>query len=168
MDDKKPTLPIHEWLAVCLVSLIMLTISVVSHISWKSKTVESTFDLKEEQVEVFVEGAVPAPQSYIVKKGTRLRDIIAMADLSPEAHPSKLKLDAKVRDGQVVKVPTRPMITIFIEGAVLSTGPLQVPKGTTYADLLDKLTFKPGANLKPLQKKAKLKDGACVTIPQRN
>ena len=167
MDDKKPRLPIHEWLAVCMVCFAMLFIIFVSQITWKSdspKIIESSIAIKEELVEVFVEGAVLSPHSHIVKKGARLRDVLALVSLSPDAQIDKLKLHAKVRDGQTVKVPRIPMITIFVEGAIEEVGPLRIPKGSSLSDLIEILKFKEGADLRPLQKKRKLREGETVKI----
>lgn len=48
------------------------------------------------------------------------------------------------------KSPSMPL-TIYVEGAVKNKGPVQVPKGATYADLLRLVDFLPEADLSAFQ-----------------
>ena len=102
---------------------------------------------------------------YQIKKGAVLKELLALAEVSTEADLRKLKDTAKLRNGQVIKVPKLAMLRIYLEGAVDHPRSLYVQKGTRLVDLLDKVKFAEGADLKILNRKRRLKDEEVIHIP---
>lgn len=114
--------------------------------------------------EVRVEGAVKQPGKVRVNAGSTLRDVMAQVEITSEADLKRLKLDTKVRHGQIIKVPAHKMIEVTITGAVENPGQYRLPSGTTVAELTKFVTFSPDANLPKIRKK-RLKHGDAIEIP---
>lgn len=115
-------------------------------------------------IEVTVEGAVEHPGPYSLQKNAPLRELLDQAKPLPLADLKRMNLDSKLRQGQVVHVKSKEMITIYLEGAVLVPGAHQFPKGTKLSDLKDQALFLPQADLHVLNKKRKLKPNEVLTI----
>jgi hypothetical protein len=166
----KPTLKIHEWLAVML---IIGLLAFLTAISWVNQKYPSTIEtgaphfIASQELDITVQGAVEHPGRHIVKKGTTVREALALVGVLPEADLRRLKLDAKVRRNQVIKVPKMAMITVMLEGAVAQPGPVLVPRGSQLMDLIDKVALQETADVDKLRKKRRLKDGEIIVVPTK-
>jgi len=123
-----------------------------------------THDLNNQTVHVTVKGAVRQEGSYELKKGALMEDVLALAEPLPEAELSKLKLESRLRNNQVVKVPKESRIKVHIEGAVVKPGILQIKQGTLVKDLLELLTFLPEADIEKLNRKRRLRDQEVIHV----
>lgn len=160
-------LPFHEWLIICLLIATLLMLSFIIFF-WRkdvSPPIAATYELNSEIISVTISGAVKKPGPYDLKKGTLLKELLERAQPLPEANLERLKMNSKLRDGQVVKIAGQKWITIHLEGAVEQQGPMQVKLGTQLQDLPELVTFAPEADLSKLQKKRRLKDEEVIIVP---
>lgn len=106
-QEQKPHLPIHEWLAVAFLVGLLLSLTILS-LFFTEHTIPdqqgTLHHVVDQDIEVFVEGAVEKPGSYIVKRGTLVKDVVALAVPNGDANLQPLKLNNKLRKGQTVKV----------------------------------------------------------------
>lgn len=161
-------LPVHEWLAVIAFCLIMLALTALALFRVPTYHLEpsgSIHYLVAQQIEVTITGAVEHPGSFQMPTGSRVADLLERAKPLPEANLSKVNLNSKLRDGRTIKIPTVPMITIYLEGAVVQPGPVLVKKGTRMEDLRHSISFLEKADLAVLGKRRKLKEGEIICIP---
>lgn len=168
--DMDRALPLHEWLIIFLLIALMSMIVLVT--TWKGLPARTVVlgephHLISPTIDVQVEGAVEKPGLLTLKRGSCLQDALLMTSPLPEADLKGLKLKKALRDGQVIRVPRKRLITIFLEGAVQNPGPLQVWEGTKREELLTQIAFLPEADLKSLKKKQKLNDQEIVIVTLR-
>jgi hypothetical protein len=162
-------LPFHEWLIVVLIVALMLTLTVVTWV-WEDSSLPATSGehiLYSNKIKVSVLGAVEKPGSYTLKKGDTLRDLLLLAQPLPHADMSKLKSSARLKNKQEILVPSHAVITVYVEGAVLYPGPVQVLKETKLSDLGAHVQLLPHADLSVLKKKRRLKNDELIYIPNR-
>lgn len=170
-DQEKPHLPIHEWVAVVtILGFMAILTGLTAFDSSPSSPVITGVPhyLTDPNIEVYIQGAVERSGVYTVPRGALVSDLLELAKPEGDADLTKLKLQSKLRKGQLVKVPKLAMLTVYLEGAVETPGALKIPKGTRLEELpnLAKLTAE--ANLKPLQKKRRLKDGEVIHISSQS
>ena len=160
-------LPPHEWVIIALLIVTVCLLSVVTFFHKKEQfpSVGPIVELSTETIQVTVKGEVVHSGVHEVKRGMRLKELLAMAVTTPEADLSRLKLNSKLREGQVVKVPAQVWITIYLEGAVKEAGPLKLRKGTKVEELLEQITLLPEGDPSKLKKKRLLKDQEVIVVP---
>lgn len=165
--EEKGRLAVHEWLAIVSIISFMAMITFVS-VSRRDAEVEENIPhyLTPQEFSVLIEGAVENPGSYQVKVGSTLQEVISLAKPRLEADLRKIKGAKPVRNGQVIKIPSREMIEIVVNGAVAVPGKQIVPKGTRLCDLGNCVALTPDADLKSLAKKRFLKDKEEIFVPQ--
>lgn len=167
MTDRK--LPFHEWIIIVLIVLIMISLTLVTHFnSHLMPSLNEEKHLFSNEVEVHIQGAVSKPGSYTLKKGSTIKDLLLLAEPLSDADLSKIKPERILRDRQKITIPSDEMVTIYLEGAVVRTGLYSFPKGTKVEELLLLVSFEPKADLKPLKKKRKLKEGEIFIIPAKD
>ncbi len=160
-------LPAHEWLIIVLIIAILLILSAIAYLG-EERFLPSTgvsHDLVSQEIEVIIAGAVTKPGTYVLRKDALLKDLLELCKPLPEADLRRLNLEGKLRHGQKVRIITKPLITIFVGGAVEKPGALQVLKGTKLEDLLKHIQFTPEADLKKMQRKRRLKDQEVIHVP---
>lgn len=162
-------LPAHEWLIIVLLIVTLLMLTFITFIWNKSELPPTTVShaLSNELVQVTIQGAVKKPGIYEFPKGANLKQLVATAEPLPEANLERLKMNSKLRDGQLVKIPLQRWINIKLEGAVAHPGTIKVKQGTLLEDLVDFVQFQPDADLDKLQKKRRLRDEEVIIVPKR-
>jgi len=120
--------------------------------------------LYNQTIEVYVEGAVIKAGRYEMKKGDTLKKLLDQAVLTKEADLRKLKLHAKLRQGQSVRVPVREMITIYVEGEGKTRGTYLIPKGTKRNEVVKYLDLQPSFEIQPSKGPKSLKNGETLII----
>ena len=111
-----------------------------------------------------IKGAITHSGIHELKRGARLKDLLALAVPASDADLKKLKVNSKLRDGQVIKVPTLEWITVHLKGAIEQEGPLKVLKGTKMEDLIEQVAFLPEADRAKLKKKRLLKNDEVIQV----
>jgi hypothetical protein len=160
-------LPLHEWLIVCLLVTAMLSLALMTlwHNSNHLPPTHAPHILQE--IRVSIQGAVKNPGTYTFKKGATWGDILALAAPLLEADLRKIKMERKLKHEQTIQVRFKSMLTIYVEGAVVEPGAIEVPEGTQLKDLFQYTQFLPHANLELLEKKRRLKDGETIYVQNK-
>jgi hypothetical protein len=160
-------LPIHELGAVIVLSALILSLTLISNFRGSSSLEQVAaipHFVSSPEVEVSIQGAVEHPGSYQLPRGALVQDLLELAKPLPNADLKRIRGTTKLRNGKTVNVPEIAKIEIFLQGAVQQKGALNVAKGTVLRDLIDMVEFEPDADLKPLQKKRKLRDQETITV----
>src|SRR5688500_19030518 len=168
-DPNKPSLAVHEWLAITAIICFMITLTGFSFFFNQEITnvkTGSPYHLKPQEIEVKVEGAVEYPGIIKIKPGATRLEAIEMAKPSPNADLRKIK-SSKVRNGQVIIVPSKQMIQISVSGAVVSPETIKIPKGTRLQDLSGFIALSPEADAAKMNKKRFIKEGETIVVPER-
>ena len=167
----KPSLQIHEWLAVvCIIGLL----GFLTALSWFNATYSSAPEtgtphyILAQEIEINIQGAVEQPGRRLVKKGITVGEALAHAGLLSDADLRRVKLDSKVRRNQTIKVPQLATITVIVEGAVVTPGSLKLPKGAKLMDLIAHVVLQDNADVEKLRKKRRLKDGETIQVPKKD
>lgn len=164
----QPKLPLHEWLIVLLFCSILLLLSFFSIFGSSShKTIPSTSSKSPAflSLEVTIEGAVYCPGTYEMPLKSSLDNLLEIAQPLPIADLSQLNKRRQLIDGQIVKIPEKKWITIYLEGEVEHPGPFQLLSGTRCYELVDQIDFKPEADKNHLKRMRRyLKEGETVKI----
>lgn len=163
----KSRLPTHEWL---IIGLLVSSLLILALVAWTGKKdrlplVLAPQEISLQDIQVTVQGAVARPGSYELKRGNKLKDLWERCEPLPDADLSQFKPNSLLRDGQVVKVPLKEYVTVFIEGAVAQPKSLKILKGTQMKELLSLLEFLPEADKAKLNKTRRLKDQEIIHIP---
>lgn len=166
-DSEKPSLLVHEWVAVALIIGFILMLTIISRPSpYSDLQVSRTAQpIISNQLTVTIDGAVAHPGKYTLNKGSTLQDLFAEAIPLPTADLKVFKTSRKLREGQNIYVPREELVTVYLQGAVKQPGAHQFPKSTRWIDLKDKDLFATNADLKSLEKKRKLKAEEVISIP---
>lgn len=162
---KKQSLPIHEWFAVSLIVILVALLSSIITINRYKYQPPVLLEPLVKNIEIYVEGAVEKVGSYSLPHGATLKDLLLLVKLTEEADLRKLRPSRQLRNGQIIKVPARPMITVKVIGAAEETS-FKMPKGARLSEIIGKIKPHSDADLSGLQKKRKLRDGEIINIPK--
>ncbi|MEC7839651.1 MAG: SLBB domain-containing protein [Chlamydiota bacterium] len=134
--EYKSSLPVHEWLAI-IAALFMMLFLVMLNVFHGSNYLDSEEDVHcISNVIVTVEGEVQVPGNFSVSKGTTLREIFELTKPTEFANTRLFDVDRVFYADALVRVPVKPVTTVYVEGAVKSRGKLQVTSGATIAEVL--------------------------------
>lgn len=109
-SHEKPQLPVHEWMAIAVLILFLLGLTLLAFFSQQRAfpiPEAPPKELVEQEIEVFVEGAVEHPGHFHVKKGALVKDVLEQAKPTSDANLKRIKPDRKLRKGQVIKIPRK-------------------------------------------------------------
>lgn len=167
MRESSKSLPAHEWVAVLIIlSVMVLFISVISLRKIElEETHLLTFKLLNQEIEIYLQGAVTSPGRMIVKKGVTLEQILKSDILTDFADLSLLNIKKKLRSGEHIVIPEIQYVTVFVTGAVEMPVFMTLPKNIKINDLLPFLKLNNEANLKRLPKNHCFVEGDRITIP---
>ncbi len=165
MNQKTAHLKVHEWLAVALLIGIIGTLAIIS--AKGNAHTKPNFTAYNKGVEILVKGAVAYPGMYRLPSEVTMQELLAIVHVQPEADLRRLSMERLVKQGRVVNIPERSMITVHLQGAVKTPGPLRVPKGSRMEELLALPIFSENANTQGLRKKRKLKADEIIDIPNK-
>lgn len=167
---KNPSnLKVHEWLAVIILITILLTLSAMAYLSQgdigDKERLTPAFLSHQGKIEILIKGAVDHPGTYVVPSLITLDEVLRLAQVKPEADLRRFQLDRPIKRGRTLNIPTREMISIELNGVFNPPKKITVPKGSKVEDLLNLIDFPKDADLKPLQKKRKLKPDEVIIVP---
>lgn len=164
----QPKLPLYEWVIVLLFCSILLLLSFFSVFGSSSRQIVPETLSKSSiflDLQVSIEGAVAQPGTYELPLKSSVEDLLKIAQPLPIADLSRLNKHRKLIDGQVVRIPEKKWITIYLEGEVENPGAFQLLSGTRCYELIDQLDFKPEADKNHLKRMRRyLKEGETVKI----
>lgn len=167
-ENQFSLLKVHEWLAIiaivgviagltCLTSFQDNAASRIAKATWPETSAKG-FD-------VLIHGAVRYPGIYHVESSIKLQDLLALAEVHPEADLRRFRLDQLVKRGRTIRVPLRQMIKVHLKGAVDAEQTLTVPKGTKMEELMGLISYDKNADQQALKKKRRLKDNEVILVP---
>jgi hypothetical protein len=107
---KQVRLPLHEWLVIGVGALLLGVLSVVVSLSDDKVLPERALPQKAwfPVIEVFVEGAIEGSEriKVIVPHGASVQDVLDHVSLAADADLRRIKPTKKVRNGQILKIPS--------------------------------------------------------------
>lgn len=156
----------HEWL---IVSILITTLILLTGMAFFSKKrvlpiPRTEHLLTTELVDVTVQGAAEHIGIFELRKGARIKDLWKLCKPTFDADLSSFKPNQLLRDGQVIKIPLKEYLTVYIRGAVQQEVVLRVLKGTQLKDLKDMIVLQKDADIKILNAKRRLKDQEVIHI----
>jgi len=167
-ENKPVNLHVHEWFAILVLIGLIGGLAIITSDSQNQRSQnikETEIFYRKDWVEVFVKGAVQFPGIYQVPSEMTMKDVLEMAQVSNEADLRRFNLDRSIGKARSINIPTKPMITIYLKGAVKRSGAISVPKGFRLQDILELDIFEENADKMVLKKKRKLKEGERINIP---
>lgn len=166
--EEKSSLKVHEWLAVATAAGIILGITCLTSFNGReevSRLNTSLIGKQDAGFDILIKGAVGNPGIYHIHSEITLRDLLAISGILPNADLRRFNLDTVVKKGRILNVPSKAMINVHLEGAVMGNQMLTVPKNYRLMDLIDIGKFAPEADLNFLKKKRKLKPDEVIHVP---
>lgn len=157
----KSQLKLTEWLGIyCIFCAVVAAIAFSQrHPLFSSPT------LPAGQLAAEIEGCVRHPGLYYFEQGSTLNDLLEKGGPLPEADLKGLRRKSLLKNGQLLFIKERPLITVFLEGAVENPGPRQVRKGMRRFELLATETLLEGATLSSVKgKNQPLKENEILKI----
>lgn len=167
MSEKR--LPCHEWVVVVLLIVIFIISSIIIYIRDQDSlsTTKNTNHHMQDELQITIQGQVLKPATYKLKRGASMAELLALAEPLPEADLSRIKNSRKLKPDEIITIPAKAMITVFVEGYVERVGFIEVPKGTRINELSKYVKFLPVADEKKINKKRLLKDQEVIIVPAR-
>ncbi len=163
------TLKVYEWLAISSL-IIILGIMALIACFFKSPSQLSDKLLPAFQplskIEVAVKGHVDKPGIYTVLPHTTVKDMLALAEVRPNADLRRWRLERPIKRSCDINVKQRSMIQVHLKGAVKSPGPLLIPKGSRLEDLISLADLSENANRDSLRRKRKLHPDEIIIVPE--
>lgn len=93
-----------------------------------------------------------------------MQDLLDKAQPLNEAVLTRVKPQAKLKDGQLVRIKSKPRMIVCLKGAVEQEGEVSVPKGSRLKDLKEWVVFKNNANVEKLETNRRLKENEIIEI----
>ncbi len=139
MEKASPRLPAHEWAAV-ITFITILTFIAILNFFVNKRDAHLTLPIHStDEVHITFKGAVSTPKTFKVKQGTKLSEVIEKVGVREGADLSSLQMGRALKNDQVIDIPAKKMITVFLEGDVSFRGAFIIDAGSTLNDLYDKL-----------------------------
>jgi hypothetical protein len=155
--------PFYEVVFVWSFLALMLVIALASLVECPQSF--KSYYSSQENLVVYVEGAVLRSGSYLVERGKSLSELIEGLPLQKEADVSRIKaLDSKLTPHQKIIIPFRKTICVFVGGAVENSGWQEVDPSIEFCDLLQRAIPLKEANLTPWKRRKKVRDQEQIII----
>lgn len=162
------SLPLHEWIIIVLFCLILMALSAYALAGQRKIPVPKVEEVRKIVLEVKIGGEVAHPGTYSLPLKSTMKELLAQAEPLSSADLSQLNYRKKLRDGQVINIPTRAWITIQLAGMVEEPGPLKILSGTRIQELVGQLKLLPEADAKALSKRRSfLFEGDTLNVPAK-
>lgn len=161
----QPQLYPFEWLAVLAFCFLVIVMSIVSYV--KDVDIPYYTGPSADSIDVTVRGAVANPGTITLPKGSLLVHALEYIELLPESDQSKLKLEKKLRQGQVIVIPSH-LIRVTVTGAVLQPTTYSLPKKTKIKDLEYLVELHPNADRIFFKSKRQMRDNEVLDVPFKN
>ena len=132
MDEEKTFIKTREWLIVILYATVVGTITLITQflVPLSEPDEGALHQLAPNTLDASVSGAVARPEIYSLPKGAKVADLLAAAEVLPEADLSKIRLASRLTQGRHIHVPLQEKVSVRIEGEVEAPVTMTVAKGT--------------------------------------
>lgn len=162
--DKTPTLLVREKLAVFVVFIILSTIASLSYSAKNQKLSQ----IKQSLI-VHCVGAVKSDSFVTLPVGSQVTDLLAHIELADDADLTKLVLETRLKNDQVVVIPKKGALSLYVTGAVTQSGVVCVPEGLRYSQLRDYLTLTSEADVAIFKRRRRvLSEGETIDVSKRS
>lgn len=163
MQESK-ILSIPEWLFVVTFCFFLLFIALYSS-KHKMRFLEDEIG---EHISVRVVGAVKEETLLTLPFGATIADVVAKVRLTSEAARDKLVMRLPLKEKDIVVIPSKGVVTIYLQGAVVNQGVYHLPEGATYRQLVEKPIFLESADLRSFKRRKRLlKEGEVILVPSK-
>lgn len=157
-------LAVHEWAAIFTIIGFVLLVAIVCWIN-NADDEQNSASPGPHHIEVSISGAVKRPGIYQLAAGAHLAELLALAEVDEQADMRRFSAKRVLRHNQSIHIRTKPMITIYLSGAVVNAGEVRVPQGTRLSDLKQQGLLLPQADAKVVANKRYLRDQQKIYIP---
>jgi hypothetical protein len=105
--QENPQLHVHEWLAVSAICGLIAMLALLAFVKGDERPEysDSPHQLIASTIDIYIEGAVSRPGIFNMPKDAVIQDVLQRAIPLPEADLKKVKSQARIRRGQVIKIP---------------------------------------------------------------
>ena len=158
----------YEWASALFLLTLLFVLGVFGFLSREEALpiYEEPKESFENEITVQIQGAVQYPGNYIIKKNSKIKELLEKVMLRVDADLSKINLNKKITKNCAFLIPEREMITIdLICGDLKKT--IQVPKGAYSFELIDQVELTQNADWSTLNTKKKLNKSQAIHIPER-
>ena len=168
-QEGRPHLGAHEWAVVVpLVAALVAGACIASGGDAIDDMVEVLGDESVPRtVAIKVVGAVAKPGIYHVEAGTSIGQLLEQVEPTAEANLRRLNQEAPLTRSRTLKIKAQEMIAIVVDGAAVTTGIVQVPKGTRLADWAAQADLDADADRTALTSRRYLKNGERIVVPRK-
>lgn len=166
--EEKASLKVREWLIVAITAGLIGGLACLTSFKRSGEASQAALSLTSQQsqgFDVLIKGAVEHPGIYHIHSEIRMKDLLAMAEVDSNADLRRFSLEAIIKKGRIINVPSKAMIEVRLRGAVDGDQILTVPKNSKLEDLIEIGNFAPETDLAFLKKKRKLKSGEVIQVP---
>jgi hypothetical protein len=147
--------------ATLFVILILLTTLATTSFAKRMQHISGL----QERLQVRVVGEVREPVTLEVASGSTIADILARLVLTEKACPESMAQDAKVVHDQLIIIPRKNCVSVYVKGAVLYEGVHVFEEHATYLTLCEKGVLAPNADVRALKRKKRaLYEGETVCV----
>lgn len=169
-DNYQNRLYMQEWMVIAFFVVLMVLLTLATH-SCDSHSMDAYGASKDQlsphhivspEIEVFVEGEVEFPGRHLVKRDAKVKELLLLSKPFADADLSSIKLEGKLKKGQILKIPPKKTIKIFLKSEGGSLEELTVLQGTRVEELTSTGVFKEELLIPKKRKSRLLKDGEVV------
>lgn len=139
MERSRPRLPAHEWAAVITFITILAFIVILNFVVNKRDAHLTLPAHLTNEIHITLDGAVATPKTVKVKQGTKLTEIIEEVDFLDEADLSSVDFEKPRKHDQIIVIPSKKMMTVFLEGDVSPKGAYTLETDSSLSDLYHQL-----------------------------
>ncbi len=153
----------HEWICVVVILAFIASLTLFS-IRHPPAQLPLIQDIPADHMLVYVKGAIVGPSEISLPIGSTVKELVPLIHLSEDADLEAIKLEKKLRNGQVVQIPFK-FFTITVKGAIAEPGYVKIPADTTISQLPNYIRLKETADLSFFKKKRKIKNNETILVP---
>lgn len=157
MEEIQPKLAVREWAAVIAFVSVLVFIALLAFVINQRDPHLIPPETSSGKIFISLEGAVENPQTFKVDPGTKLSDLIDRAGMLAETDLSSIELKRALKSDQVIKVPEKQTITVFLEGNVSPKGAFTIDRGASLKDLYSEMNKEPPASNRKLENEEVIK-----------
>lgn len=152
----------HEWL---FLSVFLFLLSGFCWVCWSNSEIDRASIMQEASFPVMISGAVAHPGTYIMQVGDTVGTLLAKAEPHSYAELKPISKKRRLIPEETIVIPSPPLISIEVSGAVSSPGRYLVPENCRICDLRHHISLLPNADSAFLRKRKKLQKGESIVIP---
>lgn len=164
MPTANSQLTLKEKLAVLAMLLLLATLAASAYAKKHSQ-----YKATPKNIHVTCLGACVEAKSLEFSQGSCLADLVNKISLHDDADLGKMALESRLKDGQVVIIPKKGGMSLYVTGAVDEPRVLFVPEGLHFNQLKQYITLADDADLAIFHRRRRvLCEGETIHIPSKS